>query len=297
MRLRALAAAMAAGTLLLAVPLAWGETGLEADADDTEAGSAEPRPLWEAGIAAGAVSLRTYAGSSTRRFYAAGSPYFVYRGPHLRASGRSVRVVLFERPRLWADLSGGGWLPISARDDPARDGMPRVDFTVQAGPRINYRLPGTGPGDVVARLAVRAVWSARTFMDVSQRGYVVEPVLDTSLGITRRLRVGFRFSGLLGNGEHNGYFYDVPSAFATPERPAYDTGPGLVWLGARPSMSYRVSPVLRLGAFVDLKTLAGSVAEDSPLVRERHAVSAGVGLVWVFYRSRESVTGRPADPR
>ena len=57
---------------------------------------------------------------------------------------------------------------------------------------------------------------------------------------------------------------------------------------------WRFTPRLRLNLSVNLKTLAGSVVEDSPLVADRNAVSVGAGLVWVFKQSERTVAGRPA---
>ena len=45
-----------------------------------------------------------------------------------------------------------------------------------------------------------------------------------------------------------------------------------------------------VGAFLRYDSLAGAVFEDSPLVRSKHAVTAGVGISWVFARSSELVT-------
>lgn len=295
------ALAMAAGLLLLAVlparaegPAGEGETDAAAP---PEVASPRPLPLWEAGIAVGFVSVQTYAGASTRKARSLPAPYVVYRGRWLRASGRSVRLVFYERPRLWADLSAGGWIPVSARDEPVRAGMPRLDYTVQAGPRLNYRLRRTERTDTVLRLAVRSVWSVDSWNDTSQRGFIAQPAVSFGFRPGGRLSTGASLSALWGNAEQNGYFYDVPAAFATPERPAYRSGTGLVWTALNLGVGWRFNRDLRLGLFVNVKTLEGSVVVDSPLVSRHTSVGAGVGLVWVFTRSERTVAGRPADGR
>jgi outer membrane protein len=292
--------AMMAGLLLLAVPPAWAE-GLdengEMDAGPPEAASPGPLPLWEAGIAVGFVSVQTYTGASTRKARTLPAPYVVYRGRWLRASGRSVRLVFYERPRLWADLSAGGWIPVSSEDEPARAGMPRRDFTVQAGPRLNYRAWRTARTDTVLRLAVRAVWSVDGWNDTSHRGWIAQPAVAFSFRPWGRLSTGVSLSTLWGDAEQNGYFYNVPAPFATPERPAYRSGAGLVWTALKLSAAWRFNPDLRLGVFVNLKTLEGSVVADSPLVSRRASVSAGAGLVWVFAHSQRTAAGRPPAGR
>lgn len=301
MRLRGLAAVPVLA-VLLAGPC--GAAARDGSAEDPPGappdGPAEaPKPLWELGLTGGAVSVETYAGSSRRELYWAAAPYVIYRGRWLRASGRSVRLVFYERPRLWADLSGGGWVPVDAGDNPVRAGMPDLDYTVQAGPRLNYRARRGPRSETLLRLAVRGVWSVDGVHDIGHRGYVARPSVRVGVRPEEpdaRLSAAVTFSTLWGDDEHNAYFYDVPPAYATPSRPAYRSGPGLVWTSVGMSVGWRLHRDLRLGVFVSLKTLAGSVVEDSPLVTDRNSVSAGAGLVWVFLRSARTVAPRPADP-
>lgn len=283
--------------VLAALILAIGPGGVAA-AQDEVPGESVPRPLWEAGVAVGAVSAQTYAGADRRELYWAAAPYIVYRGRHVRAAGRSVRLVLYERPGFWTDLSGGGWLPVDTGDNPVRAGMPDLDFTLQAGPRVNYLVRGSRAGDTILRLAVRGVWSVDGVDEISHRGFIAQPAVRVGVrpgGPDARLSAAVTLSTLWGDAEHNGYFYNVEAPYVTPERPAYRSGPGLVWTAVGMSVGWRFTPRLRLSLSVDFKTLAGSVVEDSPLVTDRNAVTVGAGLVWVFKQSARTVAGRPAE--
>jgi outer membrane protein len=257
-----------------------------------------PQPLWEVGLAGGAVSVQNYAGAAERELYWAVTPYVVYRGRYFRAAGRSVRLVLYERPRFWTDLSGGGWVPVDAGDNPVRAGMPDLDYTVQAGPRFNYLVRRGPRGTTILRLAVRGVWSVDGLNDISHRGAIAQPALRVGVLPEERdapMSAAVTLSSLWGNGEHNGYFYDVPAAYATPQRPAYRSGAGLVWTAVGVTLGWRLTPDLRLHLSMNLRTLAGSVVEDSPLVTDRNPVSVGAGLVWVFLRSERTAVRRPAE--
>jgi hypothetical protein len=44
-----------------------------------------------------------------------------------------------------------------------------------------------------------------------------------------------------------------------------------------------------VGGFLRYDTLAGAVFDDSPLVRKRSAVSAGLAVTWVFGQSSRMV--------
>jgi outer membrane protein len=251
-----------------------------------------PEPLWEAGVAAGVASVAKYAGSSRRDVYVAGFPYLVYRGPWLRVSGRSAHLVLAETPRYWVDISAGGWLPVSAGNDTARAGMPDLDLTLQAGPRINYLAVATRRSDTLLRLAARAVWSAAALNDISHRGYVLVPAVRETLrpwGREGRISLSATLSATIGDAEQNGYFYDVDPAFATPTRPAFSSGGGPVAYGLSLGASWKVTPRLRVGLYARGTTLEGTVVADSPLVQDTLTYAFGVGFNWVFWQSERKV--------
>lgn len=260
---------------------------------------AEPEPLWEAGVAVGVASVAKYAGSSRRDVYVAGFPYIVYRGPWLRISGRSAHLILAETPRYWLDVSGGGWLPVSAGNDTARVGMPKLHLTLQAGPRINYLAAATPNSDTLLRLAARAVWSAGAFNDITHRGYVLEPAVRLSLrpwGREGRLSFSTTLSALLGDAEHNGYFYDVDPQYAKADRPAFRSGAGPVSYALGLSASWKVTEQVHVGLYVRATTLNGTVVGDSPLVQDETTYAFGAGFNWVFWESKRKVAlPVPAD--
>jgi MipA family protein len=252
----------------------------------------EPQPVWEAGVAGGVASVSRYAGSSQRSLYVAGFPYLVYRGPRLRITGSSARLVLAETPRFWLDVSAGGWLPVNARSDSARAGMPDLDLTFQAGPRVNYLAVATPRSDTVVRLAARAVWSVAALDSISHRGYVLEPAVRVSFlpqGHGGHFSLGTSLSTLLGDSEQNAYFYDVPPAYATATRPAFHAGAGPVSYALSLNASWKITPNVRVGLYAQAETLAGTVVTHSPLVQEDRSYAFGFGANWVFWRSERKV--------
>jgi len=143
------------------------------------------------------------------------------------------------------------------------------------------------------------VWSAASFNDISHRGYVVEPAVRLTLrpwGRTGRISLMTTLSTLLGDAEHNGYFYDVPPAFATPTRPAYDAGAGPVAYELSVAATWKVIRHVHVGVYVQATTLNGTVAADSPLVQDETTYAYGVGFNWVFWESKRKVAlPVPAD--
>jgi outer membrane protein len=257
-----------------------------------EPAPAAPAPVWEAGLAGGVASVERYAGSSRRAVYFAAAPYLVFRGPRLRISGSSARLVLAETPRFWLDVSVGGWLPVHAGNDPVRAGMPDLDLTFQAGPRVNYLVLATPRSDTVLRLTARAVWSAAALDDISHRGYVLEPAVRVSLlpgGRGGRFSLGTSLSALLGDSELNAYFYDVPPAYATPERPAFHAGAGPISYALSLNASWKITRSVKVGVYTRVQSLAGTVVSDSPLVQDERSYALGLGANWVFWRSERKV--------
>ncbi|MDH4228914.1 MAG: MipA/OmpV family protein [Nitrospirota bacterium] len=264
------------------------------------------RPLWEVGMAAGWSKFATYPGSARHRVAAAGVPWFVYRGERVRASGRSVRLVLFETPRSWADVAGGGWIPVNSATEPLRQGMPDLDAVFELGPRLNYRLfpnrplsrtPSARRTDVVARLAVGSAWSAAALNDTSHRGYVVEPSLRVTFhpaGPAGATQWDARLYAEWADAELNRYYYGVAPSFAAPGRPAWRASAGWRRAGVRLSFGWRIGQRWRVGAFVSPSVLPDPV-RHSPLVARNSTLTVGAGLTWAFARSRQMAKGPAAD--
>ena len=74
----------------------------------------------------------------------------------------------------------------------------------------------------------------------------------------------------------------------TPDRPAYQAPGGYSgWVGFA-TLSRRFEKIW-VGAYVRYDTLNGATFESSPLVKRDYALSAGIGIAWVFAESKERV--------
>jgi len=256
------------------------------------------RPLWEAGIGAGGTQFHRYPGAKSRYVYNMAWPYFVYRGDHLRASGRNMKLVFFETETSWLDLSAGGWIPIDNTDEPTRIGMPDLATTVQAGPRWNQRLGQGKRHKLTARLALRRHWSVAGLSAWRPRGEWLEPSLKltvTPKGWQHRGHLGLSGGMVFASADYNRYVYGVPPAFATPSRPAYAADGGFNWSYAHVSIRRALAPRWWLNAFVSLKHLGGGTISGSPLVSRQTWVGGGIAITWVFAQSKKVVPHRQTD--
>jgi MipA family protein len=253
---------------------------------------AELRPEWEFGVGATAFSLPDYRGSDESRAYLLPFPYVIYRGDKLRVDRQGVRGVFFESERVEFDLSMSATPPVDSDKNRARQGMPRLDPTLEIGPRLNVKLMGERARDwaVNLRMPVRAV-IATDLSYAEGAGFVAYPHLtyDTRPALFGgRWNLGLQAGPLFATRKYHGYFYAVDPQFATPERPAYAASGGYSGALALASLTRRWQRYW-VGAFARYDTLKGAAFESSPLMRRDYSVMAGVAFAWVFAESERKV--------
>lgn len=255
------------------------------------AAHAEMRPLWEVGAGLVVLNLPNYRGSDARQTTVLPMPYLIYRGDVLRADRDGLRGLLFDSERLEVNVSLNGSLPVSSDDDPVRQGMTDLDPAVELGPSINARLWQSA--DRRMRLDVRA--PVRTAITVASRPEQIGWLFSPNLLLQIRdpaghagWNLGLQAGPYFNDREYNAYFYGVRPAEALAGRPAYDASGG--YSGAQITLTLtRRFPRWWVGGFLRYDTLAGSVIEDSPLVKQSDAVSVGLALSWVFKESTRRV--------
>jgi len=103
---------------------------------------------------------------------------------------------------------------------------------------------------------------------------------------------GYTWSGqvgpLFGTRQRHAWFYDVASAYATPDRPAYSAKGGYGGTSLSTSLFTRIDRMW-IGGYARYDNLAGAKFVDSPLVKTRHYTALGIAVSWVFARSSEMV--------
>lgn len=264
--------------------MAWLLLGLAATA------AAETQPLWEAGAGLTVLHFPDYRGADEGRSYVLPIPYLVYRGEFLKADRQGVRGELFDSERLQLDLSAGASPPVDSSKNRARAGMPSLKSAVELGPSLEVTLwrAGLYGAKVDLRLPVRAgvtVESSPKFL-----GWNFSPRLNLDVPSVggSGWDLGVLGGPLYAERRGNAYFYSVTPQLATAERPAYDARGGYGGVQFLASLSKRFEKHW-VGGFVRWDSLRGAVFEDSPLVRRKHYVAAGVAVSWIFGVSSRQV--------
>ena len=257
----------------------------------TLAHAAEEKPLWEAGIGVGTVSFPAYRGSDQRSQFVLPTPYFIYRGEFLKADREGMRAELFDSERVDLTFSGALSPPAASEDIEVRLGMPDLNANLELGPQLNFKLwqsERTGH-------RLNLLLPLRTAFTLESKpqsiGWVFHPKLNLDLGRLQALpgwNVGLQAGALFGDRKQHQYFYGVDSAYQTAERPAYEARSGFA------GMQYLVGVSKRfdrhwVGAFLRYDNLNGASFANSPLVRTRHYVAAGVAISWILGESTTRV--------
>jgi len=250
--------------------------------------SGKQRPLWELGLGVAGLRLPDYRGSDQYRAYALPLPYVVYRGKWLKADREGARALLVDVERVKVDVSVAASVPTRSRDNVAREGMPDLPATGEIGPNVNITLLRTSGTKLDLRLPLRG---AITFQSSPRFiGATFSPNLALDLlEVAGGWNVGMLAGPLYGDRKYHEHFYGVDPIYATASRPAYRASGGYAGWQALAATSRRFGNTW-VGGFVRYDSLAGAVFEDSPLVRSKHAFTAGIGISWVFARSSELVT-------
>ena len=243
------------------------------------------QPLWELGVAAGAVSTPSYPGAADRETRGLALPVFIYRGKVFRSDQGGIGARVFKSDKAELDIGLAASLPAESDDVAARAGMPDLGTLAEFGPRLKLRLARFDAySGLRADLPLRAVMEVRG--GVRHQGTTFEPRLTYE----RRSADGkwvfdTQVAAVVGDGKINRYFYEVRPEFATATRAAYSADAGLILVRAGVFAARVINPDVRVYGFLRAENYGVGANRDSPLHLKDNGVSAGVGLMWTFKRS------------
>jgi outer membrane protein len=250
--------------------------------------NAKELPLWEAGIGLAYADLPYYRGSNEHKVYVLPFPYIDYRGEFLQINREHMRGLLYESDISELDISLNASVPVLSGEITARSGMPDLDPTFEIGPSLNFHILRAQEGKYVLTLLlpVRPVWTTQ----LVYTGMVFQPKLNLDINNLGEAgwNLGLGAGVIVADQQYNGYYYDVPAAYATLDRPAYVARGGYSGMQYIASISKKFDHFW-LGGFAKWDTLNGSVLSDSPLVKTEQNFTAGIALAWIFSQSTTMV--------
>jgi MipA family protein len=253
-------------------------------------------PLWELGVAVGALSTPAYRGSDAQRQYALPLPYFIYRGDRLKADRNGVRTWLWRGQEASLELSLAGGVPV--RDVPAREGMDNLPPVLEIGPVLRLPLQARHvPGryrsstDVQweLQLPVRQAFRLGQSEVVRDVGWVSTPgvVARGGFSLTKQpMRWTAAANAYFGEARYHAFYYDVQSSEVRADRPEYHATGGYGGWALSGGLQTEFGRQ-NLGVFVRMSGIENSAFANSPLVKQNRNYSVGLFWAWVFTTSDE----------
>lgn len=242
-------------------------------------------PLWELGAGAAFLSTPAYPGADSRSNRVLALPWVQYRGKIFRADQSGFGARLFASSRVEFDVGFAGSLPARSDDVAIRSGMPDLGALIEFGPRLKIKLLELSPTSSIRfELPVRAVLEVRS--GVRRQGSTAEPRLSYQTRTQDAAWTGeAQLAAVFGDSRINRYFYEVRPEYATAARPAYQAESGRMLVRVGLFGTHRLNPDVRMFGFLRYDSYAGAANSASPLLRQDHGVSAGLGFAWTFKRS------------
>lgn len=247
---------------------------------------ATEKTFWELGIGATAIQLPLYPGSDQEDNFIIPFPLFRIQSEYFEID-EGVRGFFYESPDIRLNVSGDFGIPVNSQDSNARSGMPDLDTVLQVGPSLEIIFAGgrRKPSEFRLELPLRGA-VATDLKHTNNIGWVFEPRLTYETlrpqksGFAYQISSGLRYAAK----EFNAYYYDVPVAFSTPQRPAYESGGGYSGAFLDLVANWREDNIIYF-VFGRYQNLDGTEFEDSPLIETENYFSVGIGMVWLFMGS------------
>jgi MipA family protein len=239
----------------------------------------------ELGLGIAGAHFPDYPGASRYWNLLLPLPYITFRNPYIEANRERVRSKLLRGENWSLDADFSGSVPVSSSRDAERHGMPNLGWIAQVGPVLGYRIwhDDTTGYRLNLALPMRAAASANG-LTLHHRGWVMQPSLKLlRLWGTgeRRYHADATLSLVYATSDYFNYIYGVAPQYADLNRPTYQAGSGFGAYRLELGFGWRQGD-MRWGGFLQYTDLSGASFRDSPLVSQRHQVSFGFAVAWVF---------------
>ena len=241
---------------------------------------------WSMGLGIGAFDYLLYPGAVESNRFILPVPYFTYRSPKFEVD-RGFRSFMYDSEKIAIDISADFGLPVDSDDTRARKGMPDLDFMLQIGPSLEFKLNDRSKSYFDARFEIPVrVAFVTDLPNVDHIGYLVEPRFSfdhrrsSNAPVAHKTTIGLKFA----TQDFHAYYYDVAPEYATPARSAYKSDAGFGGSFIKYRISYKTNDFI-YWMFLRYQSLRGAEFEDSPLVLKNDYYFVGAGFSWIFASS------------
>jgi outer membrane protein len=238
---------------------------------------------WDLGLGLGVFEYNLYPGSKQTKRFVLPSPYFTYRSEKFEID-RGFKSFLYHSKVIVIDISADFLLPVDSDASAARKGMPDLDFMMQLGPSLEFKLNDEDKNyfDIRFELPLR-VALVTDIHSLENIGYQLEPRFSfdhersSGTGLSHKATIGIKFA----TRPYYAYYYDVAPEYATATRPAYNSSAGFGGSFFNYRITYKKADLV-YWMFWRYQSLRGAEFEDSPLVETQDYYLLGAGFSWIF---------------
>lgn len=252
---------------------------------------ADAKPVLEIGVIGGGAYVPDYPAAGHQQITGLAAPYLIYRGKIFKSDHDGVRGEVPLSSRWQFELGVDASFSAKSSDNKQRRGLPDLDYVVELGPSVSYRLAASQTRSLRAVAQFR--WAYATDLaHIRDVGYAAEPQLvyqqDHLFGSKAELNSSL--SVKFADDRFNDYYYGVAPRYVTAERPAFRARAGYQQTAWSTSVYWPLSKRLSVFSAVELLSHGGSANQHSPLFVHNFNYAVGGGLAYSLYLSDHQTT-------
>lgn len=250
---------------------------------------ATDKPLWEVGLGFGAINQAYYTGSKQKRTVSFPTILPIYRGKIFKSDDQGIRAE-FVKGRYKLDISGDFNFAVDSDEIELRDGMEDIANILQIGPSLEVTLQEDTRNQWLINLPVRI---ATAFDDEGSQS--AGATFSPGLGYQRFFsanqtpwQLGLSAGMIYSTADYHDIYYGVETAFATSERPAYETKPGFSGYRLQSALVSKNNQRV-IVMFMRYDNISDAVFNDSPLVETDNNLAMGFIYSRYIFKSKRMV--------
>lgn len=239
------------------------------------------------GLGVAFTHIDDYIGADESKVYILPVPYIYYQSEKFTVDRNAFEGDIFTNSRWHLALDAAGSIPVDSDKNKARKGMQDLNWIGELGPSIEYYLSGQSRSakNVYIDFSVHKA-IATNFSNVADVGWTSKLSLHKSyplksLFLGGETKIDSALSALAYSDKYSQYFYSISADEQTDVRKSYRAKGGYAGLRFSLGGTWRKNNIW-VGVFTQYTNLKNTAFEDSPLVKSKSNLLAGIVVSYIF---------------